>query len=287
MIDLATASNDEVADLIEILALAALPKPLSIVEARSLSETHANVSSYKVTQAFGVLKKRSEILGKLYPFKVDDTYLFGVTGCQSTYYFTYLMLSAPSPIRFMPAWDLTTSSKLLEKIVEKSFHDFFGRGTDSVNFGFPSEISRPSDFDEAVRWLAKKTKIPLGKGYRAARFKDGGVDIFVWKSFPDEKPGVPIMLLQCTLQEKFLNKIRDVDTRLWSSWLSSDIDPIAGLCVPHVVSKIEDWNEITTRGLLFDRTRLTLMAGNLTFELDKVLRAYLENLLGQFRKLIS
>jgi hypothetical protein len=94
-------------------------------------------------------------------------------------------------------------------------------------------------------------------------------------------------LLQCTLQEKFLNKIRDVDTRLWSSWLSSDIDPVAGLCVPHVVSRLEDWNEITTRGLLFDRMRLTLMATNSEFELTPIEQAFIDQLLQQFRSKIS
>lgn len=287
MIDLGTASLEDVADFVELLAAAALPKPLSLPEARQLSSSHAHIPELKVSQAFAILKKRVQLLGDQYPFNVDDNYIVAKNVLDANHYFTYLMLSSPSPIRQMPAWNLNSAAKILEHIVEMSFHDYFGRGTQTVNFGFPSEVNRPSEFNKAVEWLASKTGIPVGSGYRDARFKDGGVDIFVWKTFPDMKPGVPILLLQCTLQEKFLSKIRDVDTRLWSSWLSSDIDPVAGLCVPHVVSRIEDWNEITTRGLLFDRIRLSLMANNIELKLSSVDKAFLEQLLKQFRAQIS
>lgn len=287
MIDLGNAGIEDIADFVELLAAAVVPKPLSLPEARQLSASHAQIAELKISQAFSVLKKRAHLLGDQYPFKVDDNYIVATNVLEGNLYFNYLMLSAPSPIRQMPAWNLTSAAKILEHIVEMSFHDYFGRGTQTINFGFPSEVNRPSDFNKAVEWLASKTGIPVGSGYRDARFKDGGVDIFVWKSFPDMKPGVPIMLLQCTLQEKFLSKIRDVDTRLWSSWLSSDIDPVAGLCVPHVVSKIEDWNEITTRGLLFDRMRLSLMANNIDFKLTAVDQAFVNQLLQQFKAQIS
>jgi hypothetical protein len=101
--------------------------------------------------------------------------------------------------------------------------------------------------------------VKVGSGYRQPRRKDGGVDIFVWKEFPDRNPGTPLALIQCTIQKQFTDKVGDVDLKLWSSWLSSDLDPMVGLCVPEVVVKSEIWDEVTTRGLLLDRIRLVTM----------------------------
>ena len=64
------------------------------------------------------------------------------------------------------------------------------------------------------------------------------------------------MLVQCTIREDYINKIGDIDLRLWANWLSSDLEPLVALAVPGVVTKEEVWGEITTRGILLDRIRL-------------------------------
>lgn len=92
--------------------------------------------------------------------------------------------------------------------------------------------------------------------------KDGGVDLFVWKSFSDKRPGIPIMLVQCTIKDDFINKIGDIDLKLWSNWLSSDLEPLVALAIPGVVTKDEVWSEITTRGILLDRLRLIESCGD-------------------------
>ena len=130
------------------------------------------------------------------------------------------------------------------------------------SFGFPSKSDRPAEFASAVKWLSEKTNIRLGNAYRPPRKKDGGVDLFVWKSFPDKRPGIPIMLVQCTIKDDFINKIGDIDLKLWANWLSSDIEPLVALAVPGVVTKDEIWSEITTRGILLDRLRLVQSSDN-------------------------
>jgi hypothetical protein len=122
----------------------------------------------------------------------------------------------------------------------------------------------------------------LGNAFRPPRKKDGGVDLFVWKSFSDNQPGIPVMLVQCTIKEDFINKIGDIDLRLWANWLSSDIEPLVALAVPGVVTKDEVWSEITTRGILLDRMRLTELAAeihdfNVIENMD-----YLEKLVSEF-----
>lgn len=287
MFDLSNSSVDALCDFLEIVAAANYPRPVSITEARELAAQHASVNEYKVNAAFLKLQARKLVLGDKYPFLVADEYICKSNSESFPIYLAFLALSGPGPLRYVAAWNLTTAAKVMERIVEKCFTQFFGEGTRSVNFGFPSEVNRPSEFSEAVKWLSDKTGIPVGSGYRPTRYKDGGVDIFVWKQFQDKNPGVPILLLQCTIQEKFIDKIGDVDRRLWASWLSSDIDPIVGLCVPNTVESSETWAEVTTRGLLFDRVRLMTMVTNPDANLANTEEAFLKQLFTQFQESIS
>ena len=108
------------------------------------------------------------------------------------------------------------------------------------------------------------------------------MDLFVWKSFSDNQPGIPVMLVQCTIKEDFINKIGDIDLRLWANWLSSDIEPLVALAVPGVVTKEEVWSEITTRGILLDRMRLTELAAEVHDFNDIENKDYLEKLVAEF-----
>jgi hypothetical protein len=153
--------------------------------------------------------------------------------------------------------------------------------TNTLNFGFPSRSGRPSEFGAAVEWLSKKSNIRLGNAFRPPRKKDGGVDIFVWKHFSDNQPGIPIMLVQCTIKEDYINKIGDIDLRLWANWLSSDIEPLVALAVPGVVIKEEIWSEITTRGILLDRLRLVELGASVTKFAKIENLHYLENAIAE------
>lgn len=281
MIDLSSYSTDVAADFIETLALAQYPRPVSNQSAREQCESLANINPVKFTNAFNLLAKRKTTLRERYPFIVTSEYVCAEADFLSKPYSSYLLMSAPSLVRTAPSWNLSTSAKFMEVISEKSFTSFYGEGTKTVNFGFPSKIGRPASFADAITWLSQLTRLPVGSGYKPARRQDGGVDLFVWKSFPDMQPGVPILLIQCTIQENYLDKISDVDRRLWASWLSSDIDPTVGLAVPNMVTKSDTWADITTRGLLFDRNRLCLMAGVQDFSLELTEQAYLSQLLHE------
>jgi hypothetical protein len=235
-------------------------------------------------EAFAKLYKRSSSLGVKYPFKVTTEYLQVEVQIWES---PYLLMTSFCGISFfsgLQGWSVDTSSKLFEIVSEKCLGEFFGESTQTRNFGHPSDVGRPSEFGEAVKWIADSMKVPLGSGYRPPRRRDGGVDIFVWREFKDGFPGVPILLIQCTIQGNFQNKIGDVDTRLWASWLSSDIDPLVGLCVPQMVVQLEKWSEITTRGLLFDRNRLSSM-GPTNLEIDAISQGYIKELIKQFRDL--
>lgn len=264
MIDLSNESSERIADWIEILAAAQQGKPLSIQRIQEVSQSFANLSSVLIPFAFRQLERRAKILGGSYPFMIDNSYIVTKKSVENSVYLQLLFLTSGSGVlNAGEVWNLEKASKLFESIVESALSTFFGQNTQTVNFGFPSRRGRPAEFSAAVEWLSRKTNIRLGNAYRPPRKKDGGVDLFVWKSFADNKPGIPIMLVQCTIKEDFINKIGDIDIKLWSSWLSSDIEPLAALAIPGVVNKDEQWSEVTTRGILLDRLRLVESCGDI------------------------
>ena len=287
MIDLSNESSERIADWIEILAAAQKGKPLSIQRVQEVSQSFANLSSNLIPFAFRQLEKRSQILEGSYPFIIDDAFIVTKKSVDESVYIQLLFLTPGGGVSTAGSvWNLEIASKLFEDIVENALRDFFGQNTNTVNFGFPSRSGRPAEFPAAVEWLSSKTKIRLGNAYRPPRKKDGGVDLFVWKSFSDNKPGIPIMLVQCTIKDDYINKIGDIDIKLWSSWLSSDIEPLAALAVPGVVTKDEIWSEITTRGILLDRLRIVESCGDKPSDLPLDNADYLRKLVIEISDLV-
>ncbi len=283
MIDLSGENSSTVADWIEVLAASQSGKPLSIQKVQEISQNFANVGQNIIPFAFRLMKKRKQVLKDLYPFIIDDTFIVTRETVGNSFYLQMLFLTPKAGLFTSGAnWNLEKASQLFEDLTEKALSSFFGSNTHTANFGFPSRSGRPAEFSAAVEWLSKKTNIRLGNAFRPPRKKDGGVDLFVWKSFSDGQPGIPVMLVQCTIREDFINKIGDIDLRLWANWLSSDIEPLVALAVPGVVTKEEVWNEITTRGILLDRMRLTELASNVHDFSDVENRDYLEKLISEF-----
>lgn len=283
MIDLSSENSSTVADWIEALAASQSGKPLSMQKVQEISESFANVGQNVIPFAFRLLEKRQQILKDLYPFTIDETFIVTKKTVRDSFYLQMLFLTPKVGLFTSGAtWNLEKASQLFEDLTEKALSNFFGSNTHTANFGFPSRSGRPAEFSAAVEWLSKKTNIRLGNAFRPPRKKDGGVDLFVWKSFSDNQPGIPVMLVQCTIKEDFINKIGDIDLRLWANWLSSDIEPLVALAVPGVVTKEEVWSEITTRGILLDRMRLTELAAEVHAFNEIENMEYLEKLVAEF-----
>jgi len=257
MIDLSSEGSTTIADWIEALTVTQSGRPLSMQRIQSVSESFASIAPNVIPFAIRLMEKRKSVLGDSYPFQIDDSYVVTRSTVRDSLYIKLLYLTSKVGL-FTSGnnWNLELASQLFEDMAEQALSGFFGKNTKTLNFGFPSRNGRPAEFAAAVEWLSKKTNIRLVNAYRPPRKKDGGVDIFVWKSFSDNQPGVPIMLVQCTIREDYINKIGDIDLRLWANWLSSDLEPLVALAVPGVVTKEEVWGEITTRGILLDRLRL-------------------------------
>lgn len=281
ILDLSQETLDTICDWIETVALAQNGKPLSIQRAQELAENQINVDDALVARAFAKLAIRKKSLSERYPFEVEDNFIIAVKNAETMPYSQLLLVTPGNVVRTVKSWSISYSAKVFEKTSENSLSSFFGSSTKTVNFGHPSEVGRPAEFPAAVAWLSQLTNVRLGNSYRPPRKKDGGVDIFVWKDFGDKKPGIPLLLVQCTIMADYVNKIGDIDIRLWASWLSSDIDPLASLAVPGYVPEQNKWDEIATRGMLFDRERLVKLSNEECHLSESHIR-YLSNLIMEF-----
>jgi hypothetical protein len=157
-----------------------------------------------------------------------------------------------------------------------ALRQLLGPGSHALRFGWPSEVGRPQEFSRAVAWLAETMKIKIGSGYRPPRRKDGGVDVVAWRSFPDGRPGFPIVLCQCTIETDFIHKARDVDLRLWSTWLGFDSEPALVLAIPGTVGRNEDWNEIARNCILLERLRLAALLAESKDDVDPRVDDYVQ-----------
>ena len=257
-----TSSIDALCDWLESISLARGQMPTGFQYAEALGREHFELQDNDVNNAFLRASLRSQELGSSYPFTVGSNFIVSKPSAMESVYAQSLLVSDGTPFRTQNVWDSNKASKAFEFTVESAMQNFFGDHTRSVNFGFPSAVGRPKDFSAAIEWLAKLASAKLGTAYRSPRKKDGGVDVVVWKDFQDGHGGLPILLLQATIMHDFINKIGDVDLRLWSGWLSTDAEPLVALAVPVVVSDKNVWSEISARGLLMDRMRLAKLAGS-------------------------
>lgn len=263
-LDVSVSGREQVADWIETTLLARGTRPLGNDELYSLAATEIQLDVAQVSLGLGVMRRRSALLGPKYPFSIHEVAIMYREGAIELPYASLLFLTPEGIARQTVLRETSTEMEILfERISEAAVGNLWGPHGRALRFGWPSDNGRPQGFNEAVTWLAKQIGIEPGVGYRPPGRKDGGVDVIAWRPFPDARGGMPIVLVQCTLQSDILPKASDVDTRVWASWLVLDFDPITALAVAQTVPAGTLWDQLALRGMVLDRVRLAdLIAPN-------------------------
>lgn len=245
-----------IADWIELNALSQSDNASGFDKLRSVVSEELGIPQQRVDVAINLLKRRHEILGMVYPFEIKTV---GMVRRQewSTLPYSYLLrISSGTDHPFsLTSSGYSDRDTKFEKLVVFAMQSLLGSGSKALRFGFPSE-DRPVEFPKAIEWLSKRMGINSGEAYRPPRRKDGGVDVVAWRPFRDRRNGFPVYLVQVTCERNYSHKIYDVDLRLWSGWLNLDADPVSVLAVPTTISPGEEWNEISSRVVVLERTRI-------------------------------
>jgi hypothetical protein len=255
--DLELTDAESIADCLETVVLGDHRVSVSVDELLSIALEDLDIGQGPAGFALRTMRRRQDSLGTAYPFDVSELAVRRSTDPAASTYVSLLHLSSGSVARQTVRPNSTSELEVLfERIVAEACAALWGSSGRAVRFGWPSDDGRPQDFPGAIDWLATTMQIETGRGYRPPTRKDGGVDVVSWHEFPDRRAGVPLMLVQCTLQADVKQKTRDIETRVWSNWLSMDVDPLSALAVPQTIGSKNQWNEMSVRTLILDRIRL-------------------------------
>ena len=249
-------NRDAVADIIE-LSLVCGEKPS--LPQRRIRERLAPWGITETEFALGVnaMNKRSTILGDAYPFTVSNAAITTATAPLHTTYVSLLLMTSGTPLLPMAQKQRPQLTVCLEYVVEDCLRHLYGPHTRALRFGHPSEHGRPAGFPDSVLWLGQQLGVKVaGSLYRDPRRQDGGLDVVVWRPFPDGQEGFPLLLVQATIEPGFTHKANDLNARLWGLLLGLDADPPTALAIPGTVSNRNLWEEVSTRSMLLDRIRL-------------------------------
>jgi hypothetical protein len=129
----------------------------------------------------------------------------------------------------------------------------------AVRFGFPRlPTEMPKQFDKAVISFSAHLGEVSYNGKKSGKAKDDGLDVIVWKHFPDERAGKIILWGQCAAGWDWESKLAfDPDT-FRKRWLHGDfVNPLLkSILFPHVVETTR-WDYFAAAArILFDRCRI-------------------------------
>jgi hypothetical protein len=163
------------------------------------------------------------------------------------------------------------TDEFFDHLVLDALKRYLGSGCRGLRFGAPASGTRPKNFRDAIKWLAKELNLPLGRGRARPTAGDGGLDVIAWRPFRDRRSGFLIVLTQCTVQRDWAGKARDLAQDVWRGWVDLGKDPHLVLAVPFVVPvNYSKWDELSrTVHAVMDRLRLCeLLEGTLLTDSD-------------------
>lgn len=200
--------------------------------------------------------ERASIAPRMYPFRETPTGLTWDDQVNQTAYEFLLWLSVSPRYREERRFD--EIDELFDALVKQALLRYLGEHARAVRFAHPSSDGRPPGFPEAIRWLAGLLNLGIGTADPRPRRKDGGVDVVAWRPFRDARPGFIVILCQCTVQQDWAPKAKDIVDDQWRGWVDLARDPSTALAIPFAIgSGFDRWDELRrTVTMVLDRLRL-------------------------------
>jgi hypothetical protein len=230
---------------------------LSLTEIRSLFPSGRQPTDDELTMALAEVERRGREYGEHYPFLVDDRGVLHVRDERARLYELLLLLSLKgTPTRV--AGEYARSDPLFDAVVREAFKGWLGPNTHALTFAWPPRAGRPTKFPDAVEWAAKRLGLVARRSEIPDNPLDGGVDVIVWRPFPDGRLGFEIYLVQNTVQLSFSKKPYDIVPLQWVRWWNISTPPLVGFAVPFALPQHDPWWTQVTYGVMLpmDRGRL-------------------------------
>ncbi len=191
-----------------------------------------STSDARARKVFDLLEERSDVLGDLYPFSVDDAGVKLREGVDDGGYLVLLGISLAH------SYELTTSSDLDPKQVleDVTVSVMQAQGMRAKNTAFSTQQGSFSDLliatgkEVGLRPTPEQATIS-----RSAR--DEGVDVLCVFGWSDKRPGRWVFVGQvtCARSDEWRKKLSEPSPHQWKALLGVQINPIPFLAVPYHV----------------------------------------------------
>jgi len=198
---------------------------------------------------------REATIPRLYPFRIYNDHVERIGDWQNASFYSFmLLLSIKSFYQSRKAKLVTVKahSKLFERLATLSMKEHLAR---SIAFGFPRSGAIPRGLEKALVFFSHLSHETVAKRVDLRKCeKDAGVDVIAWYPI-DNRSGQIVMLVQCTIEEKWINSGGKLSLGLWDDLINFVVTPIRALAFPYVCHT--EWVYSSDQcGLLLDRLRI-------------------------------
>jgi hypothetical protein len=217
------------------------------------------------------LQRRSSLMQKAYPFQIAPSGAVEYVGSKSCVYEFCLAVSRSPTAEIQGT---LKASAIFEFIARDVVAAYFGNDSRGFRTGAPPyEVEgRGNSARETFQELTKRCgeftwnpaqNYPSNPNYRD--LKDIGVDVVVWKEWPDKRLGQLFAIGQCACGKNDIDatKARELSLERLGNWLRPICyaHPVRCFILAHHVPNTPLLYELSKEGgLVFDRARLTLLA---------------------------
>ena len=181
--------------------------------------------------------------------------------------YQYLLLSTRLNMQADKNHASIDGTTLLESISAHVLKRYLGHErADSIVFG----TSKSAKFDVSVKNLCKL--LGEGSGFQnpdgnaPVYAKDGNLDVVAWTPFADQLPGKLILFAQCKTGTSWRDSIHELQALAFcSKWLRQQpiVLPVRAFCIAESASRVRWMSNAIDAGLLFDRSRIVELSGEL------------------------
>ena len=240
----------------------------------------------KVTDSFAEADLRTKHCGRdgAYPFSVseDGLRLEWHPDALSGNVYLYLLLATRRREKLMKSIRLNAGS-VFEELCAKIAERYWGGPGPTIEAVTFNECKRNGNFPDGINDLCAKLREGGGlissKKEAARRFVDNKLDLIVWRSFSDRRPGKLIGFGQCKTGvswESQLSSLQPAD--FIKKWITEPLPAVTPVRLFFIADRIANsekgrdfHNLCTDAGILFDRCRIMEYAENLPEDLsDKI-----------------
>ena len=219
-----------------------------------------------VLDAWQELERRLKCVAPSIPFSMENSRLKRVSSWQDIPAHSFCVLL--SLAQCYKGWwnnvsgpDYNEQGELFELLTQESLKEqFLDWQIKRTGSSYTQSVKLHEIVHQVASWLGRPPKHSVNEWAKSSG-KDAGLDLLCYRSFPDNRAGFPIYLMQCASGQNWDEKVHTPDPDLWQDYIDFVVRPQKAFAVPFALVE-DDFRElcILVKGLLLDRYRLLAAA---------------------------